>query len=53
MYVAGLSMVLASLATPVIASTVGVPEIDASSLSVGLGLLAGAVLIVRSRMHRK
>lgn len=53
MYVAGLAMVLGSLVTPVMASIPTVPEIDASSLSLGLGLLAGAVLILRSRKHRK
>jgi hypothetical protein len=29
------------------------PEIDGSSISAGLGLLAAGVLIVRSRWHRK
>ena len=53
MYVTGVMMVLASLATPVRAGAVTVPEIDSSSLSVGLGLITGAVLILRSRMHRK
>jgi len=53
MYVAGLSMVLASLATPAIASTLPAPEIDTGSLTLGLGLLTGAALILRSRMRRK
>jgi len=53
MYGVGFLMVLASLATPVMAGITGVPEIDSSSLSMGLGLLTGAVLILRSRMHRK
>jgi len=38
----------------VLASTTSVaPEIDGSSLSAGLGLLAAGVLIVRSRMKSK
>lgn len=31
----------------------GVPEIDGSTLSAGLGLLSAGVLIVRSRMRSK
>jgi len=53
MYVTGLLMVFASLATPVMAGVNTVPEIDSASLSVGLGLITGAALILRSRMRRK
>ena len=50
----GLATVIVSVATPVHASvTTSVPEIDGSSVAAGLGLLAGAVLILRTRMRRR
>ena len=41
--------VLASLSTAVMAGGVGVPEISGGSLSMGLGLLAGGILLLRAR----
>jgi len=47
-------MVIASLATSVSAGVVSaVPEIDGASITAGLGLLAGGVLLVRARLRRK
>jgi hypothetical protein len=53
--VAGLALVLVSIATPAFAgaAVVPVPEINGSSLATGLGLLSGAVLILRARFTRK
>ena len=42
-----------SAATPLLASNVGVPEIDGSSLSVGLAAVAAGVLVVRARWGSK
>lgn len=54
MYGAGLLVVLLSLtATPVFAGGSVVPEIDGGSLTTGLGLLAGGVLMLRARLGRK
>ena len=53
---AAVLMLMVSVATPVFAGTVGpapVPEIDGGSLSAGLGLLAGGVLLLRARFGRK
>ncbi len=53
LYGLGLAMVVASLATSVSAGRPGaVPEIDGASISAGLGLLAGGVLLVRARLRR-
>ena len=46
-------MALVFVATPAFAGTAPVPEIDGSSLSAGLGLLAGGMLLVRARFGRK
>ena len=53
-YIAGLMLVLVSMAAPASAGLVGgsVPEIDGGSLSTGLGLLAGGVLMLRARLRR-
>ncbi len=52
--VLGLVTIIVAVATPVEASLVGpVPEIDGSSVAAGLGVLAGAVLILRTRMRRR
>ena len=48
----GILTVIASVADSAHATFVTVPEIDTASLATGLGLLTGAVLIVRSRMRR-
>ena len=49
----GMLTILASATGTVYATFGSVPEVNASSLSAGLGLLAGAVMILRARMHRK
>ncbi len=49
----GMLTILASATGTVYATISSVPEVNASSLSAGLGLLAGAVMILRARMHRK
>jgi hypothetical protein len=53
-YGLGLLTVVLSLGT-VLSATVSpaVPEIDATTISAGLGLLTAGVLIVRSRMRSK
>jgi len=54
MYVAGLLMLLGSLATPVMAGEpTAAPEIDGSLMSTGLALLAGGILILRARRGAK
>ena len=50
--VATLAMVVA-MASPLHATILTVPEIDGSSIASGLGLVSGAVLILRARMWRK
>ena len=52
-YGSGFLMVLASLSTAVMAGGVGVPEISGGSLSTGLGLLAGGILMLRARFGRR
>jgi hypothetical protein len=42
-----------AVATPAFAGFAVAPEIDGSSLSAGLGLLAGGVLLLRARHPRK
>jgi hypothetical protein len=49
LYGVAMMMVLVSLATPLVASTPRVPEIDGGSISSGLGLLAGGILMLRAR----
>jgi hypothetical protein len=50
LYGVGMIVVLASLATPLSAGRViPVPEIDGGSISAGLGLLAGGILMLRAR----
>ena len=53
-YGAGLCSVLLSFASPVHAGTLNpvVPEIDGSSISAGLGLLAAGVMFLRARSRR-
>jgi hypothetical protein len=45
----GLVLMLLAVAAPAMASGATVPEIDGSSVSAGLGLLASAGLVLRSR----
>jgi len=52
----GVLVALVAIQTPALASissTVPAPEIDGSSLSAGLGLLAAGLLIIRSRRKSK
>jgi len=49
----GLLTIVASATGAVYATAASVPEVDASSVSAGLALLTGAVMILRARMHRK
>ena len=53
LYAAGLMLMLVSTAAPASAGITIVPEIDGGSLSTGLGLLAGGVLMLRARFGRK
>jgi hypothetical protein len=48
---AGLLIVLLSTADPALAG-VAVPEIDATSVSAGVGLLTAGVLVLRARLRR-
>jgi hypothetical protein len=43
---------VAAMASPLHAAAAAVPEIDGSSMVAGLGLLSGAVLILRARQRR-
>jgi hypothetical protein len=53
-YGLGLLMIVQSLGRNVLAGfTFSAPEIDAGSLSAGLGLLAGGILILRARRRSK
>ena len=52
-YSLGLLMIANALGANLLAGAVAVPEIDAGSISAGLGLLAGGILILRSRRRSK
>jgi hypothetical protein len=53
MYGTGFAIVLASLSTAVMAGgATAVPEIDGSSFTAALGLLAGGILMLRARRSR-
>jgi len=52
LYTAGMLIVFGSIATPLLA-VASVPEIDGGSMSTGLGLLAGGILLVRARWGRR
>ena len=52
MYGAGFLMIMLSLTATVSAGN-AVPEIDGGSLTMGLGLLSGGLLIVRARWGAK
>ena len=53
LYAAGMLVVFAAVTTPLSAgvSTVA-PEIDGASMTTGLGLLAGGIMLIRARMRR-
>ena len=51
-YVLGVSIVILSAASYAFAGVVA-PEIEPSSMSAGLGLLAGGLLIARARWRSK
>ena len=56
MYVAGVLLMALSAAATVAAGQVTpppVPEIDGGSLTLGLGLLSGSLMILRSRWRSK
>ena len=53
-YSLGLALIANALGAHLLAGVpVSVPEIDAGSISAGLGLLAGGILILRSRRRSK
>ena len=52
-YCAAAMLTVLAMATRASAGTNPVPEIDASAVSAGLGLLAAGVLMVRSRRRSK
>ena len=52
-YSLGLLMIANALGANLLAGAPAVPEIDAGSISAGLGLLAGGILILRSRRRSK
>jgi len=53
-YLAGFCVVLASLSTSLSAgAATTVPEIDGGTITTGLGLLTGAVLLVRARLRAR
>jgi hypothetical protein len=52
-YGVGLSIVVCSAGSHLLAGATGTPEIDGGSISTALGLLTGAVLILRSHRHPK
>ena len=53
-YGLGLLTIVLSLGASISATTAApVPEIDANTISAGLGLLTAGVLLVRSRMRSK
>lgn len=52
-YAVGMLVVMGSVATPLLASTVAVPEIDGGSIATGVGLLAGGILLLRARWRAR
>ena len=53
-YAIGMLVVLGALATPLLAGAgTQVPEIDGASITTGLGLLAGGILMARARWRAK
>jgi hypothetical protein len=53
MYGLGLAIIVSSVGATVMASVIAAPEIDGSTLSAGLGLLTGSVLILRARWRSR
>lgn len=53
MYGAGFLMIVLSLTATLGAAAAPAPEIDGGSLTTGLGLLSGGLLILRSRWRAK
>jgi hypothetical protein len=51
--VGGIFMIAQAFVSASLVAPVPAPEIDATSLTAGVGLLAASVLIVRARWHRK
>ena len=52
MYAAGVFVLTNSFGAQVLANGVSVPEIDGNTISIGLTVLAGAALIIRSRLTK-
>ena len=52
LYSAGMLTAMIALGTPLLAQT-QVPEIDGGSLSTGIGLLTGGLLILRARWRSR
>jgi uncharacterized protein (TIGR03382 family) len=53
MYAMGLSLLVYSAGSHLLAGVTTTPEIDGGSISAGLGLLTAAVLILRARRRSK
>ena len=53
LYDLGLATMMCAMGGHPLAGGVSVPEIDGGSLVAGLGLLTGAVLVLRSRRRSK
>jgi hypothetical protein len=51
-YALGVLLAVLSMASVALAGAVQTPEIDASSVTVGLGVLAAGVLLLRARKGR-
>jgi len=49
---AGMLVMVVAMASTLHATAAIVPEIDGTSVAAGLGLLSGAVLILRARIRR-
>ena len=50
--VTGAALLVAAAATDALASVVSVPEINPSTMTAGLALLAGGVLLARARFRK-
>jgi len=48
----GVLLALCSSSSPVLAAAAAAPEVDASSFSAGLGLVAAGALMIRARRRR-
>ncbi|HEY4363797.1 MAG TPA: hypothetical protein VGN17_22710 [Bryobacteraceae bacterium] len=53
MRVIGIAILLTSVASIALAGALPAPEIDASTATAAVGLLAGGLLVLRSRRNKK